>query len=101
MAYRNEADFVCSTVRPLYTAVFELASTVAVEVLFAEIGSAVGDHAVILPDSEEKMNSAGPLPALVVTTKSVPAFATWPVGAPPGIVTTRPAFVTTPRGASE
>src|SRR5512142_3145462 len=33
------------------------------------------------PDSDEKMNSPGPLPALVVTTKPLVGLNTWPVGA--------------------
>src|SRR6266571_1077213 len=49
---------------------------------------------MICPPSEEKMNGAGPMPALDVTTKSPVGLNTWPVGAEPagGRVTVRPAF---------
>src|SRR2546430_10261372 len=49
---------------------------------------------MICPPSEEKMNSAGPMPALDLTTKSPVGLNTWPVGAESagGRVTVRPAF---------
>src|SRR6516164_5140082 len=69
-AYRNVPAGVLAIVSPLYTAVRELHSSVAVEVP-VPIRSATGFHALIWPDSEEKMNRAGPLPDLEVTTKPV------------------------------
>src|SRR6187397_2156162 len=50
-------------------------------------GGTAGFQPVTAPDSEAKMNAAGPLLVPSVTTKSVVRLATWPVGAPPGIVT--------------
>jgi len=44
---------------------------------------------VIVPPSDAKMNVAGPLSIPLVTTKSVVELKTCPVGAPPGMVTTR------------
>jgi hypothetical protein len=57
----------------------ELYSTCAVALPFTS-GSAAGLHAMICPPSEEKMNSAGPIPAMDLTTKSLVGLNTWPVG---------------------
>lgn len=100
-AYRNVLpSLVLAIARPLYTAVGELNTSEAVDNPLV-IGSAVGFHAVIWPDSEEKMNPAGPLPALLVTTNPGVELATCPVGLepspvdtrPPGMFTVSPAFV--------
>src|SRR5436309_114098 len=72
----------------------ELYSTCAVETPFT-IGSAFEFHAMMWPDSEEKMNAAGPLPALDLTSKLLVGLNTCPVGAGSagGRVTVRLAFV--------
>src|SRR5262245_43488797 len=50
-------------------------------------GGTLKFHPVTAPDSDAKMNAAGPLAAPLVTTKSVVGLNTCPVGAPPGMVT--------------
>src|SRR6266536_557127 len=68
----------------------ELYFTSAVDMPFTT-GSAFGFQAMILPLSEEKMNSAGPSPALDLSTKPSVGLNTWPVGleSSGGRVTTR------------
>ena len=90
VAYRNVPKRVLAIVSPLKTAVCELNFTCAVDMPFTT-GSATGLHAMICPPSEEKMNSAGPLPALDLSTKPLVGLNTWPVGLESvgGRVTTR------------
>src|SRR5262245_27306205 len=49
-------------------------------------------HPVTVPDSDAKMNVAVALISSALITKSVVELNTCPVGAPPGIVTSRPTF---------
>src|SRR5215510_5454722 len=65
-----------------------LAATMAV------VGAAAGLHPVISPPSLSKMKRAGPDPFGPVTTNEFVPLKTWPVGAPPGMVTVRPTLVT-------
>src|SRR3954453_10858316 len=70
-----------------------MAPSVAVKAVWAvgdgggTVGGAFGFQPGTAPDSEAKMNAAGPLLVPSVTTKSVVPLNTWPVGAPPGMVT--------------
>jgi hypothetical protein len=50
-------------------------------------GGTAGFQPVTAPDSDAKMNRAGPVAAPLVTTKSLPALNTCPVGSPPGMFT--------------
>ena len=81
VAYRNVPNRVLAIVSPLKTAPLrELNFTCAVDMPFTT-GSAAGLQAMIWPLSEEKMNSAGPMPALDLSTKPLVGLNTWPVGA--------------------
>src|SRR6185437_7668858 len=88
--YRNVPNRVLASVSPLNTALCELNFTCAVDVPFTT-GSATGLQAMICPPSEEKMNSAGALPALDLILKPLVGLNTCPVGLESmgGRVTTR------------
>src|SRR5216684_5587884 len=97
-AYRNVPWPVRAKASPLKTAVLDLNITCAVDLAFV-IGSAAGLQAVTRPDSETKMNRAGPLPALELTTKPVVGLNTCPSGLGPSPVEVRAPGMVTVSGA--
>src|SRR5215813_12377254 len=91
VAYRNVPNRVLASVSPLKTAPLrELNFTWAVDMPFTT-GSATGLQAMICPPSEEKMNSAGALPAMDLILNPLVGLNTCPVGLESmgGRVTTR------------
>src|SRR5437867_1085202 len=89
-AYRNVPDAVLAIVRPLKIARGTMAPTCAS--VDGGGGGTPGFQPVTSPTSESKRKAAGPLAAPECTTNPGVPLKTCPVGAPPGIFTTSPAF---------